>query len=82
MSGLIPFCPRCGGKMYHIRDLFGEYDNCLNCGYHRDILEGPPISLKSLSAVGAIRHTDQPEHRAVDRLWRPHTYLATTPDTH
>ncbi len=52
MSSLTPFCPRCGGKMYHIRDLFGEYDNCINCGYHRDIFEGPPIALKAPEPVG------------------------------
>lgn len=48
MSSLTPFCARCGGKMYRIRDLFGEYDDCINCGYHRDIFEkeGPPIELK------------------------------------
>ncbi len=51
MSNLTPFCARCGGKMERIRDLFGEYDDCINCGYHRDVFEGPPIALKALSMV-------------------------------
>lgn len=55
MNNLTPFCARCGGKMYRISDLFGEYDNCLNCGYHRDIFEGPPIVLKELSTISGKR---------------------------
>ena len=47
MNNLTPFCARCGGKMYRIRDLFGEYDNCISCGYHRDIFVGPPVVLKA-----------------------------------
>jgi hypothetical protein len=27
-------------------DLYGEYDCCINCGYHLDVLRGPPIELK------------------------------------
>lgn len=47
MSNLTPFCPRCGGKMYHVRDLYGEYNSCINCGHHSDVLTGPPIELKT-----------------------------------
>jgi hypothetical protein len=47
MSSLAPFfCPRCGGKTEHIRDLYGEYDACINCGHHMDVLIGPPVELK------------------------------------
>ncbi len=44
---ITPFCQRCGGKMYHMRDLYGEYDDCMNCGYHRDILVEPLVELKT-----------------------------------
>ncbi len=55
MSSLTPFCPRCGGTMERIVDLFGEYDDCLNCGYHLDVFIGPPIALKSGEVPGAKR---------------------------
>ena len=45
MSNLTPFCPRCGGKLIRIKDLFGAYDDCINCGNHKDVVIGPPISL-------------------------------------
>ncbi len=46
MTNLTPFCPRCGGRMERIKDLFGDYDDCLNCGHHKDVFVGPPIALK------------------------------------
>ncbi len=52
MSSLTPFCPRCGGSMERIADLFGDYDDCLNCGYHKDIFSGPPITLKAAEIPG------------------------------
>lgn len=45
-SNLVLFCPRCGGSLRRESDLYGEYDWCLNCGYHGDVLIGPPIGLK------------------------------------
>ncbi len=38
--------------MEHITDLFGDYDDCLNCGYHKDIFIGPPIALKPAEDPG------------------------------
>ncbi len=55
MTSLTPFCPRCGGSMERIADLFGDYDDCLNCGYHRDIFIGPPIALKPAEVPGKKR---------------------------
>ncbi len=52
MTSLTPFCPRCGGKMERIADLFGDYDDCLNCGYHLDICIGPAIALKPAEVPG------------------------------
>ena len=46
MSSLTPFCPRCGGKMMRITDRFGAYDNCINCGNHKDVVIGPPLTVK------------------------------------
>ena len=47
---ITPFCPRCGGSLRRTSDLYGEYDWCLNCGYHGDVLAGPPIELKRSKA--------------------------------
>lgn len=52
MSNLTPFCPRCGGKMERLTDLFGDYDDCINCGHHQDIFVGPPVELKPISIPG------------------------------
>lgn len=46
-SGLTPFCPRCGGRLRRMSDLYGEYDWCLVCGYHGNVLLGPPMELKA-----------------------------------
>lgn len=45
-TSITPFCQRCGGKMEPRRDLYGEYDGCITCGFHRDVVLGPPIELK------------------------------------
>ena len=56
MSSLTPFCPRCGGNMERLTDLFGDYDDCINCGYHLDIfIPGPPIALKPLEGETASK---------------------------
>ena len=54
-------CPRCGGHgvMMRYADAFGEYDDCLICGYHREALSGPPIT-RTL-AVKRLRRN--PAHR-------------------
>ena len=30
-------CPRCGGDVKDNRDIYGEYRECLNCGYMKDM---------------------------------------------
>lgn len=30
-------CPRCKGDMNTNRDMYGEYRECLQCGYMRDV---------------------------------------------
>ena len=32
-------CPRCHGDLHSNRDLYGSYNQCLQCGYMRDIPE-------------------------------------------
>jgi len=48
-KGLTRACDRCGGPMERMRDLYGEYDDCLHCGYHLNKTEGPPVELKRVS---------------------------------
>ncbi len=48
-SGLTRACDRCGGPMERMSDLYGEYEDCLLCGYHLDKTEGPPFALKPVS---------------------------------
>ena len=31
-------CPRCGGDLFTDRDVYGEYLQCLQCGYLRDLI--------------------------------------------
>jgi len=30
-------CPRCDGDMFIDRDLYGWYEQCIQCGYARDL---------------------------------------------
>ena len=34
-------CPRCSGDMKQTRDMYGKYNECLQCGYTKDILPEP-----------------------------------------
>ncbi len=34
-------CPRCQGDLKQNRDMYGEYKECLQCGYTRDIQPKP-----------------------------------------
>ena len=31
-------CPRCGGDMHRGRDIYGEFDTCMQCGHTRDVI--------------------------------------------
>jgi|TARA_B100000745_G_scaffold109617_1_gene70331 hypothetical protein len=44
----IKSCPRCLGDLLTNRDMYGDYKQCLQCGFLRD-LEPPvkPIALRS-----------------------------------
>ncbi|MCH8310482.1 MAG: hypothetical protein IIB17_08310 [Chloroflexi bacterium] len=43
-------CPRCKGDLNSNRDMYGSYDECLQCGYMRDI-EEPNKLLTMLTEV-------------------------------
>jgi DNA-directed RNA polymerase subunit M/transcription elongation factor TFIIS len=30
-------CPKCGGNIYLSADYYGRYEQCLQCGYSRDL---------------------------------------------
>ena len=30
-------CPKCRGDLYLAVDIYGEYLNCLQCGYNKDL---------------------------------------------
>ena len=36
-------CPRCQGDMHQNRDMYGEYRECLMCGYMTDIQQAQPV---------------------------------------
>lgn len=42
-------CPRCKGDMHQNRDMYGHYDECLQCGYMKDI-EAPDKPASPLTA--------------------------------
>lgn len=37
MLRMIKVCPRCGGNMLLNNDLYGWYEQCLQCSYLRDL---------------------------------------------
>lgn len=30
-------CPRCGGDLYAASDMYGDYAECIQCGYMKDL---------------------------------------------
>ena len=51
-------CPRCRGDMYLTGDYYGEYRECLQCGYSVDV-QGT-----RMSTVGSQRPVEHVESRA------------------
>ena len=41
----VPSCPRCRGFLYANRDLYGNYNECLQCGYMIDF--GKPGNIRA-----------------------------------
>ena len=38
-------CARCGGDMHRGRDIYGEFDTCLQCGHTRDVISQRRIAV-------------------------------------
>lgn len=56
--GMLRFksCPRCKGDVLIDKDVYGWYEQCLQCGYQRD-----------LKNVGKVRPQSEPETEKVNR---------------
>ncbi len=39
-------CPRCGGDIKHSGDIYGNYAECLQCGFMKDIVKQMPIRFR------------------------------------
>lgn len=49
-------CPRCMGDMHVNKDMYGEYRECLMCGFMADIPKPSPIGV-DLAAVANEKKT-------------------------
>lgn len=45
-------CPRCHGYMHTNRDMYGEYRECLRCGYMVDVAEPDKPSVPRIARTG------------------------------
>ena len=41
-------CPKCGGDLYVNKDIHGDFLNCLQCGYLKDLTEETEIPRQSV----------------------------------
>ena len=47
-------CPRCGGDLRADRDLYGSYEQCIQCGYMKDLSNADQV-LAALKIADAGR---------------------------
>ena len=40
-------CPRCQGRLFTGRDVYGIYSTCLACGFVREWVSGPAVVMSS-----------------------------------
>ena len=45
-------CPRCGGNLFIDEDTVGCHEQCLQCGYERQIQEVRKVRTQSMSVAG------------------------------
>ena len=50
-------CPRCQGDMHQNRDMYGEYRECLMCGYMADLRKPSLFSMEPVPAPAPVRKT-------------------------
>ena len=48
-------CPRCQGDMHQNRDMYGEYRECLMCGYMADLRKPSLFSMEPIPAPAPVR---------------------------
>ena len=48
-------CPKCGGDLYLDSDIYGDYLNCLQCGYAAD------LAMESRAVATDCDHTERVE---------------------
>ena len=36
-------CPRCNGDLYIFSNLYGQFEQCLHCGYTKDLEKPEPV---------------------------------------
>lgn len=53
-------CPKCHGDLFLERDLEGMYEECIQCGYMRDV--GYVHDLKSIIEAGKKPVQEEREH--------------------
>lgn len=44
-------CPRCGGDLFIDKDMYGRFEQCIQCGYTHD-LKSPSTSGQQEAGVG------------------------------
>ena len=54
-------CPKCQGSLYLVKDMYGKYVNCLQCGFSKDV---PELPARPSSLEPARREFRQPERQA------------------
>ena len=55
-------CPRCRGRLYTSRDVYGIYSSCFACGFVREWLSGPAIDLPDELTASGRQRRREPSH--------------------
>jgi hypothetical protein len=68
-------CPKCGGKIFFDKDLYGWYEKCLYCGWCRDLpgivlSEGEHRHGGRYSPAGDEKTVDKPLGHGADKKWK------------
>jgi hypothetical protein len=50
MTTFLKACPRCQGDVHINKDMYGEYKECLQCGYMVDIVKPSPFAIPEIKA--------------------------------
>ena len=47
-------CPKCQGDLYLNQDMYGNYFNCLQCGYTKDVTGDSELEVREPATAGNI----------------------------